>query len=105
VLTIVLLSGCTDTEVAQWVWAMHGADGHTLEVEACVIAHESGGNTDALNARSGAYGLFQFLPSLYYRIDAAGYVRSDPVTQAEAGWELFSERGWSPWVTAPACGA
>jgi resuscitation-promoting factor RpfC len=67
--------------------------------EACVIAHESGGNPRAVNPASGAGGLFQFLPSTWADLGYPGLPQYAPVSeQEEAFAKLYAEAGTSPWA-------
>ena len=75
----------------------------------CVAQHESGFNPHAVNASSGAAGVYQFLPSTWAAMSAAaGWQGSsvfDPdANVAVAAWTV-GRYGWSPWVLdGPYCG-
>ena len=57
---------------------------------AWLIQHESSGNPDATNPKSGAYGLMQFLPQTWGNY---GYRKtSDPIKQIEAGINYIKAR-------------
>jgi resuscitation-promoting factor RpfC len=76
--------------------------------ESCVIAHESGGNAQAVNAVSGAGGLFQFLPSTWAALGYAsaypGGAQTAPASVQEAAFEkLYAEAGTSPWAPYDGC--
>jgi hypothetical protein len=62
----------------------------------CIIQHESGGNPRAVNASSGAGGLFQFLPSSW--ILYAGLPQNATVQEQ---WRIannaYARSGFSPW--------
>lgn len=78
-----------------------------VELALCLIAHESGGNPDAKNARSSASGLFQHLGSLWpERAEAAGWEGADvfdpEANVAVAAW-LYSTGGVGHWVVADLC--
>lgn len=84
--------------VEQWrgLVAAHfpaGEVGHAL----CIMSHESGGNPNALNPRSGAAGLFQIMPFWW---DAYGGDRFHPETNVKVArvvWDQQGWGGWSPW--------
>ncbi len=61
---------------------------------------ESGYNPRAVNASSGAAGLFQFLPSTWRSMPQgkAGKDVFDPVANAQAAAYYYSTSGGSPWV-------
>ncbi len=71
----------------------------------CIMDHESKGNPNALNLRSSAAGLFQFLRSTWDKVPlsvSGGSYGSGQVYQAEpnvrsAAW-LQGELGWWPWT-------
>jgi hypothetical protein len=69
--------------------------------QACVIAHESGGNPLAINPSSGASGLYGFLDSTWQSVTGLGGAARDysPATQTQAFWKLYGEAGRSPWIT------
>lgn len=76
--------------------------------EACVIAHESGGNPGAVNPTSGAGGLFQFLPSTWASLGFAaaypGGAQTAPASvQEQAFAKLYAEAGTSPWAPYDGC--
>jgi resuscitation-promoting factor RpfC len=65
----------------------------------CIIQHESRGDPTAVNASSGAGGLYQFLPSTWHGIGMSGlpenYSAADQTAAAE---RLQAQQGWSPWI-------
>jgi hypothetical protein len=76
--------------------------------EACVIRVESGGNPRAVNASSGAGGLFQFLPSTWASLGFAaqypGGAQTAPVSVQEAAFaKLYAEAGTAPWAPYDGC--
>jgi hypothetical protein len=76
--------------------------GHTSGsgYEGCVISHESGGNSHAVNPSSGAGGLYQFLPSTWASLGYSGSPQDAPVSEQNAAFQkLHSEMGSSPWET------
>lgn len=67
----------------------------------CIISHESQGNPTVVNSRSGAGGLFQFLPSSWKAYGGTVYsTLPEDATVAEQ-WDIAikaqAESGWSPW--------
>lgn len=78
----------------------------TSAFERCVISHESGGNPRAVNASSGAGGLFQFLPSTWASLGMGypGGAQTAPYSvQVAAFWKLFRMAGTSPWAPYDGC--
>jgi len=72
--------------------------------QSCVIAHESGGNAQAVNSSSGAGGLYQFLPSTWattpWGAQYPGGAQTAPVSvQNQAFQWLYARQGTSPWST------
>ncbi|MFE3634787.1 transglycosylase SLT domain-containing protein [Streptomyces cellostaticus] len=63
-----------------------------------IVNHESSWNYQAVNASSGAYGLFQALPAGKYASAGADW-RTNPATQIKWGLNYMNERYHSP------CGA
>ena len=69
--------------------------------QACVIAHESGGNPTAVNPSSGAGGLYQFLPSTWAGLGLGypgGAQTAPPSVQTEGFFKLYAEAGPAPWA-------
>jgi hypothetical protein len=64
----------------------------------CIIQHESGGNPRAVNASSGAGGLFQFLPSSWSLYGGTGLPQNATVQEQ---WRIannaYARSGFSPW--------
>jgi len=64
----------------------------------CIIQHESGGNPRAVNASSGAGGLFQFLPSSWILYGGSGLPQNATVQEQ---WRIannaYARSGFSPW--------
>jgi hypothetical protein len=64
----------------------------------CIIQHESGGNPRAVNASSGAGGLFQFLPSSWTLYGGSGLPQNATVQEQ---WRIannaYARSGFSPW--------
>lgn len=82
------------------VWFSSG----DVPIAMCLIAAESGGNPGALNTRSSAAGLFQFLRSTWNRIPTSvsggsydsGQVYDPEANIRSAAW-LKGKSGWSQW--------
>ncbi len=55
-----------------------------------IMMCESGGNPNAINASSGATGLFQIHPG--------GQRYKDPAVNVATAYAKFQARGWKPWV-------
>ncbi len=76
----------------------------------CVIEHESRGNPNALNPRSSAAGLFQFLRSTWNGVPTSisggsydsGAVYVPELNVAAAAW-LWGRSGWRPWSVRGLC--
>lgn len=79
--------------VSSWINSAIGATGvgnDWAQPLAWLIQHESSGNPNAINPKSGAYGLMQFLPQTWGNY---GYQKtSDPVKQVEAGINYIKAR-------------
>ncbi|MCS0602383.1 lytic transglycosylase domain-containing protein [Streptomyces sp. LP11] len=60
-----------------------------------IVDHESSWNYQAVNASSGAYGLFQALPAGKYASAGADW-RTNPATQIKWGLNYMNERYGSP---------
>jgi nucleoid-associated protein YgaU len=76
--------------------------------ESCVISRESGGNPQAVNASSGAGGLYQFLPSTWaslgYASSYPGGAQTAPVSVQKAAFaKLYAQAGTSPWSPSDGC--
>lgn len=72
--------------------------------QSCVIQRESGGDPSAVNAASGAGGLYQFLPSTWSSLGYSGSPQDASVaTQNAAFNKLYAEDGTSPWAPSDGC--
>jgi soluble lytic murein transglycosylase-like protein len=75
---------------------------HNYHIAMCVADRESNFHPDAYNPRSGASGVFQFIPSTWaWASKAAGYGdNADPFDAATnigtAEW-VVAGYGWAPW--------
>jgi resuscitation-promoting factor RpfC len=72
--------------------------------QACVIAAESGGNASAVNASSGAGGLYQFLPSTWAALGHSGLPQNASVAeQNQAYQQEYAQSGTSAWSPYDGC--
>jgi peptidoglycan hydrolase CwlO-like protein len=87
-----------------------GPQGQTkVDTAMCVASHESGFRPNAVNASSGAAGVFQFLPSTWASMSAAAGWQGSSALDADANvavaaWTV-GRYGWSAWfLDGPYCG-
>jgi hypothetical protein len=73
---------------------------HEEDIAIAVAACETGLGEDVLNEASGAYGLFQMLPSTAYAMGTDYSLLGDPYYASQEAARLQDEMGWSPWVCA-----
>jgi hypothetical protein len=72
--------------------------------QACVIARESGGNASAVNASSGAGGLYGFLPSTWQALGHSGLPENASVAeQNQAFQQEYAQSGTSAWSAYDGC--
>ena len=72
--------------------------------QACVIAAESGGNPSAVNASSGAGGLYQFLPSTWAALGHSGLPQNASVAeQNQAFQQEYAQSGGAAWSPYDGC--
>jgi resuscitation-promoting factor RpfC len=72
--------------------------------QSCVIAAESGGNASAVNASSGAGGLYQFLPSTWHALGHSGLPQDASVAeQNQAFAQEYAQSGGSAWSAYDGC--
>jgi resuscitation-promoting factor RpfC len=72
--------------------------------QSCVIARESGGNASAVNASSGAGGLYQFLPSTWAALGHSGLPENASVAeQNQAFQQEYAQGGTSAWGPYDGC--
>lgn len=76
-------------------WPADEAD-YAIAIAAC----ESGFESDAYNSSSGAYGIFQFLPSTAAAMGADYSQLSDPYYASVQAARLQDAYGWQQWVCA-----
>jgi len=79
----------------------NGASG---SYQACVIQAESGGNPSAVNASSGAGGLYGFLPSTWQALGHSGLPENASVAeQNQAFQQEYAQSGASAWAPYDGC--
>lgn len=72
--------------------------------QSCVISRESGGNPRAVNASSGAGGLYQFLPSTWEALGHSGLPENASVAeQNQAFAQEYAQSGTSAWGPYDGC--
>jgi hypothetical protein len=72
--------------------------------QSCVIQRESGGNPSAVNASSGAGGLYGFLPSTWQSLGFSGLPENAPVSvQNQAFAAEYAQGGTSAWSAYDGC--
>lgn len=87
------------TGVEQWRSLVEAYFGGETGIALCIMEIESNGDPGAVNSRSGAAGLFQFIPSTWSGMipfDLRGDV-FDPETNVRAAKWLRDAEGWSQW--------
>lgn len=74
-------------------------------MEACIISRESGGNARAVNASSGAGGLFQFLPSTWASLGHSGLPENASAAEQYQAFsqEVAQDGGYSAWTPYDGC--
>jgi resuscitation-promoting factor RpfC len=72
--------------------------------QSCVIQAESGGNASAVNASTGAGGLYGFLPSTWHALGYSGSPQSAPVSEQNAAFNKeYAASGSSAWSPYDGC--
>ena len=72
--------------------------------QSCVIARESGGDPAAVNASSGAGGLYGFLPSTWQALGHSGLPENASVAeQNQAFQQEYAQSGGSAWSAYDGC--
>jgi hypothetical protein len=72
--------------------------------QACVIARESGGNASAVNASSGAGGLYGFLPSTWAALGHSGLPENASVAEQNAAFaQQYAQSGTAAWSAYDGC--
>ena len=72
--------------------------------QSCVIARESGGDATAVNASSGAGGLYGFLPSTWQALGHSGLPENASVAeQNQAFQQEYAQSGGSAWSAYDGC--
>jgi LysM repeat protein len=72
--------------------------------QSCVIQRESGGNPSAVNASSGAGGLYGFLPSTWQSLGFSGLPENASVAQQNAAFaKEYAQSGGAAWSAYDGC--
>ena len=72
--------------------------------QSCVIQRESGGNASAVNASSGAGGLYGFLPSTWQSLGFSGLPQNASVAQQNAAFaKEYAQSGSAAWSAYDGC--
>ena len=72
--------------------------------QSCVIQAESGGNASAVNASSGAGGLYGFLPSTWQSLGFSGLPENASVAQQNAAFaKEYAQSGSAAWSAYDGC--
>jgi resuscitation-promoting factor RpfC len=72
--------------------------------QGCVIQAESGGNAQAVNASSGAGGLYGFLPSTWQALGHSGLPENASVSEQNAAFaQEYAQSGTSAWAAYDGC--
>jgi LysM repeat protein len=72
--------------------------------QSCVIQAESGGNASAVNASSGAGGLYGFLPSTWQGLGFSGAPQNASVAQQNAAFaKEYAQSGSAAWSAYDGC--
>ncbi len=79
----------------------NGASG---SFQSCVIQAESGGNSAAVNASSGAGGLYGFLPSTWQALGFSGLPENASVAEQNAAFaKEYAQSGSAAWAAYDGC--
>ena len=72
--------------------------------QSCVIQRESGGNASAVNASSGAGGLYGFLPSTWQSLGHSGLPENASVAEQNAAFaQEYAQSGGAAWSAYDGC--
>jgi LysM repeat protein len=72
--------------------------------QSCVIQRESGGDAGAVNASSGAGGLYGFLPSTWQSLGYSGLPENAPVSEQNAAFaKEYAQSGGAAWSAYDGC--
>jgi LysM repeat protein len=72
--------------------------------QSCVIQAESGGDAGAVNASSGAGGLYGFLPSTWQALGFSGLPENASVAEQNAAFQKeYAQSGTSAWSAYDGC--
>jgi LysM repeat protein len=91
----------TSTAPVQQATASYSGSGG---FQSCVIQRESGGNASAVNASSGAGGLYGFLPSTWQSLGHSGLPENASVAEQNAAFaQEYAQSGGSAWSAYDGC--
>lgn len=91
----------TSAAPAQPAATYSGASG---SFQSCVIQAESGGNASAVNASSGAGGLYGFLPSTWQGLGFSGLPQNASVAEQNAAFaKQYAQSGSAAWSAYDGC--
>ena len=72
--------------------------------QSCVIQRESGGDAAAVNASSGAGGLYGFLPSTWQSLGYSGLPENAPASVQNAAFaKEYAQSGGGAWSAYDGC--
>lgn len=98
------LPGASQNSSASASLSGQGTSSPESGFQACVISRESSGDPTAVNASTGAGGLYQFLPSTWAGLGFSGLPEKASVaTQNQAFQEEYAQMGTSPWAPSDGC--
>jgi hypothetical protein len=81
------------------LWESAGGPASQASTAECIAWHESGDRINAISPSDDS-GLWQI-----NIVNAPTLAMENPVANAEEAVHLWEDDGWSPWTTAPDCGA
>jgi nucleoid-associated protein YgaU len=94
-------TGTSTAPVQQATTSYSGASG---SFQSCVIQAESGGNASAVNASSGAGGLYGFLPSTWQSLGYSGLPENASVADQNAAFaKEYAQSGSAAWSAYDGC--
>jgi resuscitation-promoting factor RpfC len=96
--------GPASTPAASSAAASGAYSGASGSFQSCVIQAESGGDPGAVNASSGAGGLYGFLPSTWQALGFSGLPEDAPVSEQNAAFaKEYAAGGTSAWAPYDGC--
>jgi nucleoid-associated protein YgaU len=98
------VSAATGTSTAPVQQATTSYSGASGSFQSCVIQAESGGNASAVNASSGAGGLYGFLPSTWQSLGYSGLPENASVADQNAAFaKEYAQSGSAAWSAYDGC--